>query len=252
MSDVPRPILVAPYDGWADALGPLPGAGGSILLVERQALMREWLRAWLRSIGDREVTCLDTLDCAEAAVAIISSAAVILSIGPTTPRSWIGPQIARLHARPPSAPLVLITDASDAVEEILGACAVQAHVTLSSGVTCAAAVLQLILAGGVSCARSALVEYRASAIDTPPGNGQHAFSGVVPKLTERERSVLEQLQYGLSNKIIARELGISHSTVKVHVQNIIRKLKARNRTEAAFISRGAAAARHGTRSGSPT
>lgn len=56
-------------------------------------------------------------------------------------------------------------------------------------------------------------------------------------LTERELEVLGGLVAGLPNKRIARELGISDSTVKTHLSHIMRKLDARNRTEAAFKAR---------------
>jgi two-component system, NarL family, nitrate/nitrite response regulator NarL len=50
----------------------------------------------------------------------------------------------------------------------------------------------------------------------------------------RELQVLEILQNGKSNKVIARELGLSEATVKVHIKNVMRKLGASNRTEAAI------------------
>ncbi|WP_020043047.1 response regulator transcription factor [Salipiger mucosus] len=52
--------------------------------------------------------------------------------------------------------------------------------------------------------------------------------------TERQLEVARALQRGDSNKIIAYELGLCESTVKVHIRNIMRKLKATNRTQAAF------------------
>jgi DNA-binding NarL/FixJ family response regulator len=51
-------------------------------------------------------------------------------------------------------------------------------------------------------------------------------------LTARERAVLDLLKAGKPNKIIAYELVMSESTVKVHVRSIMRKMNARNRTEA--------------------
>jgi DNA-binding NarL/FixJ family response regulator len=56
--------------------------------------------------------------------------------------------------------------------------------------------------------------------------------GDVP-LTGRESQVLLHLALGLSNKDIARSLSISVETVKEHVQNILRKINANDRTDAA-------------------
>ncbi len=52
-------------------------------------------------------------------------------------------------------------------------------------------------------------------------------------LTRREGEVLQQLAQGLTNKEIAKVLGISYETVKEHVQHILRKLGVSDRTQAA-------------------
>ncbi len=54
-------------------------------------------------------------------------------------------------------------------------------------------------------------------------------------LTLRERQVLQKLAAGASNKIIARDLEISHATAKFHVSSLLTKLGARNRTDAVAI-----------------
>jgi len=51
--------------------------------------------------------------------------------------------------------------------------------------------------------------------------------------TVREDQIVELIAEGKSNKIIARELGISDGTVKVHVKNILRKLNLSSRLEIA-------------------
>lgn len=51
-------------------------------------------------------------------------------------------------------------------------------------------------------------------------------------LTQRQRDVMGELASGLSNKEIARRLGLAEGTVKVHLAAIFRVLSARNRTEA--------------------
>lgn len=52
-------------------------------------------------------------------------------------------------------------------------------------------------------------------------------------LTERESAILKCLAAGMSNKLIGRELDIMESTVKVHIRNLLKKLKFRSRVEAA-------------------
>lgn len=55
-------------------------------------------------------------------------------------------------------------------------------------------------------------------------------------LTPRETEILSLLAEGQSNKVIARNLGISDGTVKLHVKAILRKLKIHSRVEAAVIA----------------
>jgi DNA-binding NarL/FixJ family response regulator len=52
------------------------------------------------------------------------------------------------------------------------------------------------------------------------------------ELTPREQEVLAALNLGLPNKLIAARLNLSENTVKMHIQHIMRKCSARNRTEA--------------------
>lgn len=58
------------------------------------------------------------------------------------------------------------------------------------------------------------------------------------KLTKREATILNFIKEGMSNKEIARALGIFEGTVKVHVKSIFRKLGAKNRTVAALMAAG--------------
>lgn len=70
-------------------------------------------------------------------------------------------------------------------------------------------------------------------ISDPLGNdGDESF---VP-LSPREMEILEHVTYGLSNKEIAFQLGISHQTVKNHMTAILRKLRVDDRTQAAVYA----------------
>ena len=70
-----------------------------------------------------------------------------------------------------------------------------------------------------------------------------APASVHPALSPREREILGFLARGASNKEIARELDIAESTVKIHVQHILRKLELSSRVQAAVwaIEHGIAA-----------
>ncbi|MCD6681768.1 MAG: response regulator transcription factor [Burkholderiaceae bacterium] len=70
-----------------------------------------------------------------------------------------------------------------------------------------------------------------------PAAAHESLSGT---LTQREREILSRIASGQSNKTIARSLGISPDTVKLHVRHIMVKLGCRSRVVAAVL-----AARHG-------
>lgn len=58
------------------------------------------------------------------------------------------------------------------------------------------------------------------------------------QLSPREQEVLEQIARGASNKEIARTLSIAETTVKIHVQHILRKLDLTSRVQAAVFAAG--------------
>lgn len=82
---------------------------------------------------------------------------------------------------------------------------------------------------GVTVLQESLTEILKNALLHPTlSKGEEDVS-----LTEREREILECLAKGLNNKTIARELGISDTTVKVHIKHLLSKLKLTSRLEAA-------------------
>ncbi|MBA3623162.1 MAG: two-component system response regulator NarL [Methylibium sp.] len=82
-------------------------------------------------------------------------------------------------------------------------------------------------AAGAVVLGSSVAGLLAHALTAPPGTPQSI------DLTEREREILSLIARGLSNKEIARELGISDATVKVHIKHLLRKLNLKSRLEAA-------------------
>jgi DNA-binding NarL/FixJ family response regulator len=65
----------------------------------------------------------------------------------------------------------------------------------------------------------------------------HSPGDLPEPLSDREQEVLVMLAQGIPNKEIAGTLHIAEGTVKNHVSNILGKLRAQNRTEAADIAR---------------
>lgn len=67
-------------------------------------------------------------------------------------------------------------------------------------------------------------------------NTEININNLINTLTPRESEILELLAEGQSNKLIAKNLGISDGTVKLHVKSILRKLEIHSRVEAAVIA----------------
>jgi len=63
-----------------------------------------------------------------------------------------------------------------------------------------------------------------------PNNGE----AIAADLSPREKLILRCLAHGHPNKVIANELNITEGTVKVHIKAVFKKIRARNRTEAAI------------------
>ena len=82
----------------------------------------------------------------------------------------------------------------------------------------------------------ATIDLVVEAIDTPEGGEAGSDSVEAPLLTPRELAVLELLASGHTNREIAAALFISASTAGVHVSNILRKLGAKRRVDAAGIA----------------
>lgn len=108
------------------------------------------------------------------------------------------------------------------------------YITTSMAFDVAVQAIRLVRAGGTFVPARSLIASRDSmgklfAAPDKPRNGL---------FTDRQMAVVESLRQGKANKIIAYELNICESTVKVHVRNIMKKLRAKNRTEVAFLMNG--------------
>jgi two-component system nitrate/nitrite response regulator NarL len=68
------------------------------------------------------------------------------------------------------------------------------------------------------------------------GEEPGSAASLVKQLTGRERQILGYVAAGMSNKAIAKALGISHDTVKLHVRHILAKLGLSSRVEAAVFA----------------
>ena len=96
--------------------------------------------------------------------------------------------------------------------------------------------LQLILSGGIYIPPAMLTEQKSD--DSSTGDIRTAVRKITqPEFTDRQRDVLMLVAGGHSNKSIAKQLGLSEHTIKIHITAILRTLGVSNRTEAAIVCR---------------
>ncbi len=69
--------------------------------------------------------------------------------------------------------------------------------------------------------------------------GQREQPGLVDRLSPRELEIVTLIAKGLSNKLIARELDIAETTVKIHVQHVFKKLELSSRVQVALFAAAA-------------
>jgi DNA-binding NarL/FixJ family response regulator len=220
----------------------------------RRACLASFFSGWAESRG-LELMALDPSEILEELCGNRDCRTIIFSLGSdSVVDAETSKRIRALRALMPSAPLVGVSD-NEAPGEIVAAVEIGAVGFLSTNVKpdLASRALSFILDGGSYIPSSAIGGFKrqlnAAPIsdngngsasghrngnvdcddDTPTGGMGNAIA-----LTARQQEVLELLQLGNSNKLIARQLGMSEATVKVHVRHIMRKLGAANRIQAAL------------------
>jgi DNA-binding NarL/FixJ family response regulator len=136
--------------------------------------------------------------------------------------------VLRVRVAAPLLPLVVASGQDDpaTIRAVLAAGAA-GFVPKTSSSEVLLQALRIVLAGGVFVPPQALADLHAGV--APPAD--------TTGLTPRQRDVLRGLLRGAPNKVIARELGLTEGTVKIHIAAILRVLQVHNRTEAVIRAR---------------
>jgi DNA-binding NarL/FixJ family response regulator len=157
-------------------------------------------------------------------------AAVLVNIGGRSLHDLsFAEEIRKLTSEFGATPVVVLAD-SDELRQIVKAldCGAKGYIPSTLGIAVCIEAISLALAGGIFVpASSVLATRRIFATNAATVQQASIF-------TSRQAEVVEALRRGKANKIIAYELKMQESTVKVHVRNIMRKLKATNRTEVVY------------------
>jgi DNA-binding NarL/FixJ family response regulator len=215
-------------------------AGATVLLVDGRPLVRECLARALRAEWPSARIAAAGWDGLEDAAAGHAVDVCLVSPdgsgGGAEERAGL---LARVRAAFPGAALVVLSDdhrpASVARAAGHGA---RGCFSTSADLRVLVQGLRLVLAGGTAMPVAvAAGPERAAPIAREP-SPDAAVSGFSAGLfTPKEMEVLRSLVGGRPNKLIARELAVCETTVKVHLLHIFRKLGATNRTQAALLAR---------------
>src|SRR3954464_9870422 len=214
-----------------DSLSP-PGIE-SVILIERRVLVRECFAACLeRASGYNVISFASTETYLERADRTKAGLIVLCTSGDLNDAET-SRHISLLSAE--DLPVVLIADGEDA-SQIVKALEVGARGFIPSTLSLAVVVeaLRFVRAGGTFVPASSLLASRRCS----PEDAAAAQPAANELFTSRQAAVVDGLLKGKANKIIAFELNMRESTVKVHVRNIMKKLKATNRTQVAYIAKG--------------
>ncbi len=225
--------ITPPLDLVEDVAGDDDTEQNLVVVIDNRQLAREcFTKSLLGHNPNVTVSSFATTDDWRKACARLGDQAIILLNVGTRRITEVGvaSEISRVVNEAQPTPVVVISD-SEELPQIVKAleCGAKGFIPTTVSISVASEAIELALAGGIFVPASSVMAMR-SVINSGPA-AERPMSGL---FTARQIAVVEALRRGKANKIIAYELNLRESTVKVHIRNIMKKLKATNRTEVAF------------------
>ena len=202
-----------------------------IMLVDQRALSRNCAVAGLSEAEDLLVTACSTLDdWAETATPDL----LLIHNAMNTEKALMG-QIRDALQRWPAVPILTLIKLDES-SQILGSIRHGVLGLITSETTLVAMInaIRMITSGFAVFPQQAIDVLRQAlnGVGDLSLVSEHTGDSIrFPTLTPRQREVLELLALGSSNKVIAQTLGLSESTVKVHIKGIMEKARVSNRTQ---------------------
>jgi DNA-binding NarL/FixJ family response regulator len=204
----------------------------AVLLVDAMTLNRECVSRAL-GMGARDFEVAIAASACEIDASLRPDI-VLFSINATPiDARWVTDSLAEIRRRAGDAPIILISALVDEKTALRGVAAgLRGLVPATVDIGMLVAAIRLVLAGGTFIPQDIVASYLKRAGELSATNEDDvSFLG----LTTREAEVVRKLREGKLNKVIAYELDITESTVKIHVRHIMRKLNATNRTQVAYL-----------------
>jgi len=202
-----------------------------ILLIDDHALFRIGLRELLERRGLDVVDAVG--DCEKGIELVLEKQPDVVLLDMRMPQMSGLDVLQVLREKGQQMPVVILTTSRVETDVIASLqCGAQGYLLKDMEPDDLIRSLNDIVAGETVVANElTMVLARAVRGDKPDKN-----ESAMDQLTPREQEILCLLAEGQSNKVIARNLGISDGTVKLHVKAILRKLDVHSRVEAAVIA----------------
>jgi DNA-binding NarL/FixJ family response regulator len=207
----------------------------TLIYLDPRALTRDCVGRWLQgSLRDFRVRLLPDPAQIETTQGVGDEIrAVIINTGSETMASaWTADLVSRVKEILPGVPVAILSDFEDreSVREAFNL-GVRGYIPTSLASLVAAGAVSLVCVGGTYAPATALLSDDEAA-------PRRASRSLIEGFTQRQAQILECLRKGMANKLIAFELDMCESTVKVHIRNIMKKLNATNRTQVVYLTSG--------------
>jgi DNA-binding NarL/FixJ family response regulator len=201
--------------------------GGFIAVIESRTFIRECIRRSVQSAFAQPVLTYSTAVELEQQHLLTSAELIIFSCGDGNTEANTN-ALKALSKLAPRIPVIVLAYNNDAELARSAIChGAKGYIPVTMGFEITIEAVRFVLAGGTYAPMDCLLPR------DPPGDAQSQppRTGLV---TSRELAVIRAIQKGKSNMTIAYDLNMCESTVKVLVRNIMKKLKAKNRTDVAI------------------
>ena len=204
---------------------------GFIAVIESRTFLGECIRRSARLALPLPIITYSTVFELEQQHSPVSPEIVIVSLTEAGSKAVIN-TLTKLSELFPGIPVIILADKTDP-ELALAAIrhGARGYIPFTMGFDVAVEAMRFVLAGGTYVPMDCVLATGGSGIaagQPPPSVGA---------VTGRELAVVRAIQQGKSNKVMAYDLNMCESTVKVHIRNIMKKLKAKNRTDVAIKAR---------------
>ena len=204
-----------------------PKTDGFIAVIESRIFLQECIRRSMQSAFSLPILTCSTLSELELGLKAAPAAIVIVSWMETS--NEVNTNVLNaLSELVPNVPVVVLAQTNDVdLARTAIRHGAKGYIPCTLGFDITVEAVRFVLAGGtyvpMDCVLATAASVLASPVPRPSGG-----------VTAREAAVIRAIQQGKSNKVIAYELNMCESTVKVHVRNLMKKMKAKNRTDLAI------------------